>query len=52
MLHDGTSRFAYAWSKIKQIRVIFNHLELWVAVAKHNFKVGENLNLINSRFKS
>ena len=25
-------------SKIKKIRVIFTHLKLWVAVARHNFK--------------
>ena len=26
------------WSKIKQMRVIFNRLRLWIAVARHNFK--------------
>ena len=26
--------------------MIFNHLKLWVAVAKHNFQVGGNLNAI------
>ena len=28
--------------KIKQIRVIFTHLKLWVAVARHNFKWVKN----------
>ena len=26
------------WSQIKQISLIFTHLKLWVAVARHNFK--------------
>ena len=26
------------WTQIKQIRVIFIHLKLWVAIARHNFK--------------
>ena len=34
------------WSQIKQIWVIFTHLKLWVAVASHNVKWVENLNLI------
>ena len=33
-----TSRFANVWSEIKEICVIFTHLKLWVAVARHNFK--------------
>ena len=32
------SRFANVCSQIKHIRVIFSHLELWIAVARHNFK--------------
>ena len=28
--------------KIKQIRVIFTHLKLWAAVARHNFKWVKN----------
>ena len=36
--------FKDVWSQIKQTRVIFNHLKLWVAVAKHKIQVGENLN--------
>ena len=31
-------RFANDWSKIIQIWVIFTHLKLWVAIARHNFK--------------
>ena len=33
-----TSRFANICAQIKQIWVIFSHLKLWVAVARHNFK--------------
>ena len=33
-----TSRFANVLCQIKQISVIFSHLKLWVAVARHNFK--------------
>ena len=33
-----TSRFANFWSQIKQTWVIFTHLRLCVAVARHNFK--------------
>ena len=33
-----TSRFANNCAEIKQVWVIFCHLELWVAVARHNFK--------------
>ena len=32
------SRFTDIWCQIKQRSVIFNHLKLWVAVARHNFK--------------
>ena len=38
-----TSRFANMCAQIKQIRVIFTHLKLWVEVAIDNFQVGENL---------
>ena len=31
-------KFVKVWSQIKQIWVIFAHLKLWVAVARHNFK--------------
>ena len=30
--------FANIWSHVKQMSVIFTHLKLWVAVARHNFK--------------
>ena len=30
--------FTNAWSQINQIGLIVNHLKLWIAVAKHNFK--------------
>ena len=30
--------FANICAQIKQICVIFSHLKLWVAVARHNFK--------------
>ena len=30
--------FVNAWSQIEQKRVIFNHLKLWIAVARHNLK--------------
>ena len=33
-----TSISANVWSEIKQIGVIFTHLKLLVAVARHNFK--------------
>ena len=33
-----TSIFVNCWSQIKQICVIFTHLRLWIAVAKHNLK--------------
>ena len=26
------------WAQIKQIELIFTHLKLWVAVARHNLK--------------
>ena len=29
---------ANAWFEIKQMRLIFTNLKLWVAVARHNFK--------------
>ena len=32
------SLLANARSQIRKIRVIFTHLKLWVAVARHNFK--------------
>ena len=32
-----SSRFANVWSHIKKIGVIFTHMKLWVAVARHNF---------------
>ena len=32
------SRFANVWSQLEQIWVIFTHLKLWIAVARHNFK--------------
>ena len=34
------SRFANVWSQIKQIWVIFTHLNLFVVVARHRFKGG------------
>ena len=33
-----TSIFANCWFQIKQICVIFTHLRLWIAVARHNLK--------------
>ena len=33
-----TSRFANICAQIEQIRVIFTHLRLWIAVAGHNLK--------------
>ena len=33
-----TSRFANTWFQIKQMGVIFTHLKLGVAVARHFFK--------------
>ena len=33
-----TSIFANGCRQIKNISVIFNHLKLWIAVARHNFK--------------
>ena len=33
-----TSRFGNIWHQIQQIRVIFTHLKLWVALASHNFR--------------
>ena len=32
------AKFANVLSKTKHIWVIFTHLKLWVAVARHNFK--------------
>ena len=32
------ARFENVWFQIKQLRIIFTHLKLWVAVATHNFK--------------
>ena len=34
-----TSRFTNVWSQAKHIGVIFTHLKLWIAVARHNFKL-------------
>ena len=31
------------YSQIKQIWVIFTHLKLWIAVAKTQLQMGENL---------
>ena len=36
-MSDETSIFAIVWSQIRQLQLIFTHLKLWVAVAKHNF---------------
>ena len=36
VLSVKTARFSNVISQIKQLRVIFNHLKFWVAVAKHN----------------
>ena len=33
-----TARFANILSQIRRRRVIFTHLKLWIAVARHNFK--------------
>ena len=33
-----TLGFEIRWAQIKQICVIFTHLKLWVAIARHNFK--------------
>ena len=33
-----TQRFVNVWSQFKQIVVIFKHLRLWIAVARHNLK--------------
>ena len=33
-----TSTFLNVLSQIKQISVIFTHLKLWIAIARHNFK--------------
>ena len=33
-----TSRFANICAQIKQIFVIFNHIKLWVEIARHSFK--------------
>ena len=30
--------------RVKKILVIFTHLKLWVAVARHKFKLAKNLN--------
>ena len=32
------SRFANVWSQIKQLCVMFNYLNLWISVARHNIK--------------
>ena len=32
------TRFANVWSQMKQTWLIFTHLKLWVAVARHNLK--------------
>ena len=37
-MYVETSGFAKDKTQIKQIRVIFNHLKLWVAEASHNQK--------------
>ena len=37
--------------QIKQIRVVFSHLKLWVKVVGHNSQVCENLNDLIQRFK-
>ena len=37
-LVDNDPMLVKCWSQIKQISVIFTHLKLWVAVARHNFK--------------
>ena len=42
-----TSQFANVWSQIKQIRVIFTQLKLWVAVARHNFSKLTKVLLVN-----
>ena len=33
-----TSRFANVWSQIIQMWLIFTHMKLWFAVARHTFK--------------
>ena len=46
-----TSILANVVCQIKQVGVIFTHLELWFAVARHNFQVGENLDDLIERGK-
>ena len=40
------TKIANVWSQIKPILVIFNHLKLWVAAARHNLNWVKNLNYL------